>query len=67
MRVYSDGRVQWFPSVIITSDCDISVAYYPFDTQSCDVELVTDVSFSYEIQLYIDSQVRSSLKGDHVY
>ena len=37
MIVNSDGSVDWSAPLTFTSQCNINVYYYPFDTQRCDM------------------------------
>ena len=39
--IWHDGRVQWFSPGIMTSYCKISVRYFPFDIQVCEIIFVS--------------------------
>ena len=40
----STGLVNWKPSEVIKTGCDIDVTYYPFDTQTCNIIVSTWMS-----------------------
>ncbi|XP_069121971.1 neuronal acetylcholine receptor subunit alpha-3-like [Argopecten irradians] len=37
--VQYDGEVQWFPSEVFETKCNIDITYFPFDEQICDIEI----------------------------
>ena len=51
--VLSCGRVEWSTLVKVTSNCDIDITYYPFDTQKCDIEFQPEFLVPDEMQLFI--------------
>jgi hypothetical protein len=40
VTVSSTGMAYWSPGDVISSTCDVDVTYYPFDIQSCRVQLM---------------------------
>jgi len=44
MYVFSTGLVLWEPSIVISSQCDMIITYFPFDYQKCDIILGTTES-----------------------
>ena len=40
VRITSDGTVAWYPPAVVSTSCEMMIARYPFDTQSCEVVLV---------------------------
>uniref|UniRef100_A0A1I8GED9 Neur_chan_LBD domain-containing protein n=1 Tax=Macrostomum lignano TaxID=282301 RepID=A0A1I8GED9_9PLAT len=36
--VYSSGSVLWVPQSLFKSTCPVEIEYFPFDTQTCDLE-----------------------------
>ena len=40
VRVYSDGNVEWWRIGQFSSTCEINVAMYPFDEQTCTMEFI---------------------------
>lgn len=39
-RVYSNGDVRWMKPVPVTTACDVNIARFPFDSQTCTIEIV---------------------------
>ncbi len=37
VNITSDGQALWMPGGLLTAICPMHVTYYPFDTQSCDL------------------------------
>ena len=37
--VNHDGRVHWEPGGVFTTTCDIDIRYFPFDDQSCPIQI----------------------------
>ncbi|KAK3796713.1 hypothetical protein RRG08_037478 [Elysia crispata] len=56
--VYVDtsGLVNWKPSQVIKTGCDIDVTYYPFDTQTCNIIVSTWMSTSDDIDIDPDQE-----------
>ena len=54
--VYIDatGLVNWKPSQVIKTGCDIDVTYYPFDTQTCNIIVSTWMSTIADIDIEPD-------------
>jgi len=44
MYVFASGYVLWEPSIVISSQCDMLIMYFPFDYQKCDIILGTSES-----------------------
>ncbi|KAL4225529.1 hypothetical protein ACF0H5_016217 [Mactra antiquata] len=40
LLVYFDGYAVWSPGDVMTTTCNINVAYYPFDTQTCTLTFI---------------------------
>ena len=38
-RVKNDGTVKWDPPGVYTTHCDVDITWFPFDTQTCHVEV----------------------------
>ena len=38
------GRTMWKVNIQITTNCDIDISYYPFDTQKCDIQVIFKLS-----------------------
>ena len=38
-RVYSNGDVRWIKPIPITTSCDVNIARFPFDSQTCHIEI----------------------------
>ena len=51
VRVDSLGWIDWKPSQVIKTGCDIDVTYYPFDTQTCSIIVSTWMSTKAEIDI----------------
>nr|KAG5707826.1 hypothetical protein BaRGS_015986 [Batillaria attramentaria] len=54
MYIRASGQVEWLPSGVFSTSCDIDVTYYPFDTQECEIIFTTLVSTNFEIDLDTD-------------
>lgn len=39
--LHSDGRVLWIPPAIFKTSCEIDVRYFPFDQQTCHMDLAS--------------------------
>ena len=39
MEINPDGLVSWFPTGRLTTQCDLNLRFFPFDTQICDLHL----------------------------
>ena len=39
-RVYSNGDVRWMKPIPVTTACDVNIARFPFDSQTCTIEVV---------------------------
>ncbi|KAK3101393.1 hypothetical protein FSP39_003207 [Pinctada imbricata] len=37
---FSDGTALWFPGDVLSISCPLDVTYYPFDTQTCTLQMV---------------------------
>ncbi|ESO85735.1 hypothetical protein LOTGIDRAFT_96446, partial [Lottia gigantea] len=53
IRLNSDGYLEWEPSMLFKTSCDIDTTYYPFDVQVCKISLETMVSTISELNLTI--------------
>ena len=40
VRILSDGSVVWTPPSVVSTSCEMLIAHYPFDTQTCSIVLV---------------------------
>ncbi|XP_063402632.1 acetylcholine receptor subunit alpha-type unc-38-like isoform X2 [Mytilus trossulus] len=41
VRIKYDGEVLWEPSAVLSTACDMNVKYFPYDSQSCTIELAS--------------------------
>ncbi|CAC5400440.1 CHRNA6 [Mytilus coruscus] len=41
LRIQYDGEVRWEPPAILSTSCDMDVTFFPYDIQTCEVELVS--------------------------
>ncbi|KAL8565143.1 hypothetical protein ACOMHN_003930 [Nucella lapillus] len=57
LRIRNDGQVTWNPPGILETSCDMDVRYFPFDMQTCSIEVT---SFGYTIK-EVNISVHSSL------
>ena len=60
MLVSSSGLTTWTPIEKLTTNCDIVITYYPFDSQRCNIELASgnlnsDPTSTPKIKLFIHS------------
>ena len=39
-RVFSTGMVRWIMPLPLTTTCDVDIAKFPFDSQSCHIDIV---------------------------
>ncbi|GFR57407.1 acetylcholine receptor subunit alpha [Elysia marginata] len=51
VRIESTGLIDWSPSEVIKTGCDIDVTYYPFDTQTCSIIVSTWMSTKKDIDI----------------
>ena len=40
VRIKADGSVVWYPPAEVSTSCEMLIAKYPFDTQTCSIVLV---------------------------
>ncbi|VDK33828.1 unnamed protein product [Taenia asiatica] len=54
--LHSDGRVLWIPPAIFKTSCEIDVRYFPFDQQTCHMDLGswTYTNDQVELQFYVN-------------
>uniref|UniRef100_A0A0R3WJX5 Neur_chan_LBD domain-containing protein n=1 Tax=Hydatigena taeniaeformis TaxID=6205 RepID=A0A0R3WJX5_HYDTA len=54
--LHSDGRVLWIPPAIFKTACEIDVRYFPFDQQTCHMDLGswTYTNKEVELQFYVN-------------
>ncbi|ESO95054.1 hypothetical protein LOTGIDRAFT_94361, partial [Lottia gigantea] len=57
LRITSDGNVMWYPTMVFSSACDVSIRYYPFDTQTCIIQLETSTYQNSEITFTIEEEI----------
>ncbi|CAC5421172.1 CHRNA3 [Mytilus coruscus] len=41
VRIRYDGEIRWELSAILSTSCDMDVTYFPYDSQTCDIELTS--------------------------
>ncbi|CAG2223637.1 unnamed protein product [Mytilus edulis] len=41
LRIQYDGEVRWEPPAILSTSCDMDVTFFPYDIQTCEVELAS--------------------------
>ncbi|KAL8596985.1 hypothetical protein ACOMHN_054716 [Nucella lapillus] len=39
LRVHYKGNITWYPPLETTTSCEVKIAHYPFDTQTCVITL----------------------------
>ena len=39
-RIFNTGIVRWIMPMHLTTSCDVDIARFPFDSQSCYIELI---------------------------
>ncbi|XP_005093755.1 neuronal acetylcholine receptor subunit alpha-7 [Aplysia californica] len=53
LYISSDGRSKWFPGTIFSISCDLDIRYYPFDSQTCTMSMMTQ-DFGTNVKLHPD-------------
>ncbi|GFS03113.1 neuronal acetylcholine receptor subunit alpha-3 [Elysia marginata] len=66
VRVMWSGLIEWEPTTVMSTSCDIDVTYYPMDTQVCNIDFETSLSRSTEIDVQIDKTVPITLDDYNV-
>ena len=61
VRLSNDGKLLWSPTLVSQTSCDITVTYYPFDSQVCKIEFQTAVSTNMELEVWIMTDTPVSL------
>lgn len=46
-----DGTIMWKPYQVFESQCSIDVTYFPFDTQTCEIDFTLWTSFGFQVTL----------------
>lgn len=46
-----DGTIFWKPYQVFQSQCSIDVTYFPFDTQTCDIQFTLWSHYTYQVTL----------------
>ncbi|KAH3788006.1 hypothetical protein DPMN_166134 [Dreissena polymorpha] len=41
LTITNDGQITWRPYQVFKSTCTLDMTYFPFDTQTCDIQLAT--------------------------
>lgn len=41
VRIHYNGEVRWEPPAVLSTSCDIDVTFFPYDSQTCDIELAS--------------------------
>ncbi|XP_052082687.1 acetylcholine receptor subunit beta-type unc-29-like [Mytilus californianus] len=41
VRIQYNGEVQWEPPAVLSTACDMDVTYFPYDSQTCTIELAS--------------------------
>ncbi len=49
-----DGTVTWFTEVVYSSDFEVNVKWFPFDTQVCVMRFTTWAYAGNEIEIFAD-------------
>jgi hypothetical protein len=39
VAVYPDGTIWWYTAAILSSTCDLQMAQFPYDEQTCDLTI----------------------------
>ncbi|CAC5389555.1 CHRNA3 [Mytilus coruscus] len=41
VRIQYDGEVRWELAAVLSTSCDMDVTYFPYDSQTCDIEVAS--------------------------
>ncbi|XP_076085712.1 neuronal acetylcholine receptor subunit alpha-3-like isoform X1 [Mytilus galloprovincialis] len=41
VRIQYNGEVRWEPPAVLSTSCDMDVTYFPYDSQTCEIELAS--------------------------
>ncbi|VDI47881.1 Hypothetical predicted protein [Mytilus galloprovincialis] len=41
VRIQYDGEVRWEPPAVLSTSCDMDVTFFPYDSQTCEIELAS--------------------------
>ncbi|XP_078309660.1 acetylcholine receptor subunit beta-like [Crassostrea virginica] len=55
LYVYYNGSVYWYPYMVFETSCDLDVTYFPFDTQTCSVIIISWSYSRWEVNFTIDA------------
>ncbi|XP_046557432.1 acetylcholine receptor subunit alpha-like 1 [Haliotis rubra] len=65
--VHHSGMVEWYHGDIYHSQCDFDISHFPFDTQTCHLNLSTWVTQNYSARfissIYRSNDVRTNVNG----
>lgn len=55
-KISHTGEIVWNPKLKIKSSCNLKLRAFPFDVQTCDIKLSTDVSTMQQVELINSNQ-----------
>ena len=56
LAIYPNGLISWFPTGHLTTQCELNLRLFPFDTQICDLRLETWMYTVKEMKIISSSQ-----------
>ena len=66
-RVYDDGTVRWIQPILQETTCDVDITKFPFDSQTCYIEVVFWGSNRIDLVQNITSQVSARNTQTHTH
>jgi hypothetical protein len=52
VQVHHNGSVHWEPGGVFETTCDMNIAYFPFDRQSCSITIGSWAYYSAKMDLF---------------
>lgn len=63
VAVYPDGTMWWYTAAILSSTCDLQMAQFPYDEQTCDLTIKKFASSLHNNNNFISDNVNISYNG----